>query len=415
MSKRMPAQGQGYDALFARMQEARANDVDWRRGRLPLYVYFAGEDVERVARDAYAMFMQESGHSPSAFPSIKQFEDDVIAMMLDLLHGDEAASGDMTLGGTESVFMAVKAARDWAREHRPAPTGVPEIVAPHSAHPCVNKAAEYLGLKVTRVALGKDHRADLAAMAAAAGADTFMLYGSAPCWPHGVFDPIAGLGALAQERNLWFHVDACLGGMITPFASKLGRPVPAFDFAVPGVTSISVDLHKFGFVPKGASCLLLKDGARRKYQLFEFTDWPRGLYASPSFVGTRPGGQIAAAWAVMNYLGEAGYLRAVDEIMRTTDRLVAGIEDIAELEICNAVDLNIVTFLSPTLDIANIAAGMHERQWFSHLGGEPPTMHFMVNPVHEPHIEAYLQDLAAVVAAVRAGHIHTGGFAVYSS
>lgn len=415
MRTRLSDKGLERQALLSALEDARRDDANWRRGELPLYVYFAGEDVLQVAKDAYGMFMQEAGHAASAFPSIAHFESEVIDMVLGLMKAGPEATGDMTLGGTESVFLAVKTARDRARGQRGASARPFEIVAPYSAHPCINKAADYLGLNVRRVPLGSNHRADVTAMAHAITDDTIMLYGSAPCWPHGVYDPIRELGTLAQERRLWFHVDACLGGMIAPFATRLGRPIPDFDFSVPGVTSLSVDLHKFGFAPKGTSCVLLHDACLRKYQLFEFTDWPRGLYASTGFAGTRPGGPIAAAWAVMNYLGEEGYKSLAEVILRITGHLVEGVGAISDIGVCNEVDLNIVTIGSDSLDIANVAAGMHGLRWHTHLGGDPPTMHFMVNPVHEPFIDAYLRDLEEVVCAVRSGQTYEGGAAVYGA
>lgn len=256
------------------------------------------------------MYFSENALGPSAFPSLARFEKDVIAWTLGLLNADDDASGSMTSGGTESILMAVKTARDWSRERRPNLLE-PVVLAPYSAHPAFNKAAHYLGLEVKRVPLGEDYRADVGRMADAIDDRTVMLVGSAPQFAHGVIDPISDLAQLAQEKELWLHVDACVGGFIAPFARELGRPIPPFDFTVPGVTSMSADLHKYGFTAKGASTFLLCAKELRKYQVFEFAEWSRGNYSSPTIPGTRPGGPIAAAWAVLNYLGWDGYLCAL--------------------------------------------------------------------------------------------------------
>ena len=309
----------------------------------------------------------------------------------------------MTSGGTESIFMAVKTARDWARATRPG-LGVPEIVAPYSAHPSFSKAAHFLGMKMTRVSLRADFRADVEAMAAAIGPDTMMLVGSAPQFAHGVFDPVAELGALARERDLWLHVDACVGGFVAPFVRKLGYPIPDFDFSVPGVTSMSADLHKYGFTPKGASTLLFHDGAVRRHQVFEFDEWPGGHYASPGFTGSRPGGPVAAAWAVLRYLGEEGYVRIAREIMGAVERLKDGILAIDGVEIVGEPELTVMVYGARDLDIYAVAEALGQHGWFTGRAAEPPGIHLgMLTMTHVPVVERYLADLAESVAEVRAG------------
>ena len=238
----------------------------------------------------------------------------------------------MTTGGTESILMAMLTAREWGRANKPK-IKQPEVVLPSTAHPAFDKAAHYFGLKLVRVPVGGDLRADVDAMRRAVTVDTVLVVGSAPSYPHGVVDPIAEIAKLAQERKILCHVDACVGGMMLPFVRKLGYPVPDWDFRVPGVTSISVDLHKYGYAAKGASVILYRDKALRRHQLFASTDWPGGIYASPTMTGTRPGGAIAAAWAVLNFLGEDGYLRIADTVMRTTVRLRDGINALDGLRI----------------------------------------------------------------------------------
>jgi len=400
-----PEHGRDPADVFAEMEDARRNDVDWKRGRLGLYVHYAGEDVLAVAKEAYQRFFSENALGPKAFPSLKKFEDDIVAWSADLLHAPEAATGVVTSGGTESIFLALKTARDWARVERPHIVA-PEIVAPISAHPAFDKGAHYLCMTVRRVALRGDFRADVAAMEAAITPNTVMLVGSAPTFPHGVIDPISELAALATARGLWLHVDACVGGFLAPFAARLGYPIPPFDFAVPGVRSMSADLHKYGFTAKGTSVMLLSDVALRRHLTFEFDNWPRGKYAVPTFAGTRPGGAIAAAWAVLRYLGIDGYVRLAKEIMGARDRMIAGIAAIDGLYIAGAPDLAVMGYGGRDIDMFAVAEELTRRGWFVSTMSDPPGIHLgMPTMAHVPHVETYLRDLRAAVETVRAGNL----------
>ena len=381
-----PQTGLPPPALFELMEEARSRDVDWRRGRVALYVHYAGEDVLAVAKEAYQRFFSENGLGLKAFPSLQKFEDDIIAWTGDLLSAGPMASGVVTSGGTESIFLALKTARDWARTEHPE-IREPEIVAPVSAHPAFDKAAHYLCMKVRRVPLRNDFRADVRAMAAAASSDTILIVGSAPSFPHGVFDPITELAALARERNLWMHVDACVGGFLAPFVRRLGYPIPPFDFAVEGVRSMSADLHKYGFAAKGASVMLLADQALRRHLVFEFDNWPRGKYAVATFAGSRPGGAIAAAWAVMRYLGIEGYTRLARKIMEACERLEKGIAEIEGLYVVGTPELSVMGVGARGLDIFAVAEQMTKKGWFVSTMSEPPGIHLgMLTLAHAQHV-----------------------------
>jgi glutamate/tyrosine decarboxylase-like PLP-dependent enzyme len=387
------------------MEEARSRDVDWRRGRVALYVHYAGEDVLAVAKEAYQRFFTENGLGLKAFPSLQKFEDDIIAWTGDLLSAGPMASGVVTSGGTESIFLALKTARDWARAEHP---GIrePEVVAPVSAHPAFDKAAHYLCMKVRRVPLRNDFRADVGAIAAAVSSDTVLIVGSAPSFPHGVFDPIPELAAVARERNLWMHVDACVGGFLAPFVRRLGYPIPPFDFAVEGVRSMSADLHKYGFAAKGASVMLLADQALRRHLVFEFDNWPRGKYAVATFAGSRPGGAIAAAWAVMRYLGIEGYTRLARTIMEARERLEKGIGAIEGLYVVGTPELSVMGVGARGLDIFAVAEQMTKKGWFISTMSEPPGIHLgMLTLAHAKHVQEYLDDLAAATAVVRDGNL----------
>ena len=405
MTNRFPPKGRTRDDVLDELEAGKVNDVDWRGGRIGLYTHFGGDDVLEIAKDASRMYFSENALGPSAFPSLARFENDVIAWTLGLLNADDDAFGSMTSGGTESIMMAVKTARDWSREHRPV-RGVPQVVAPYSAHPAFNKAAHYLGLDVKRVPVDSDHRANAERMADAIDDRTIMLVGSTPQFAHGVIDPISDLAQLAQENGLWLHVDACVGGFIAPFARALGRPIPPFDFSVPGVSSMSADLHKYGFTAKGASTFLLSDQSHCKYQVFEFDEWSRGHYSSPTIPGTRPGGPIAAAWAVLNYLGWDGYVRIAGELLEAIDQLKDGIRAIDGLSIVGDPPLTILTYTSENYDIFAVAEAMTRRGWFITRSADPRAIHMgMLTLIHVPIVDQYLSDLRNSVEEAKTGTV----------
>ena len=388
----LPKQGIAWDKLDTMLDEARVHDVDWRHGRIGVYIHYAGDDVVEVAKKAYLKYFSENGLGPKAFPSLAKFESEVVGMALGLLGGGKDAAGSMTTGGTESIFLAVKTAREWARKHRPTVRN-PEIVAPYSAHPAFNKAADFMGLRVKRVPITRDFLADPAAMEAALGPDTVMMVSSAPAFPHGVVDPIPELGQIAERKGVWLHVDACVGGFFAPFARKLGVAIPAFDFSVPGVRSITADLHKYGYTAKGASTVLYRDRESFSFQAYEFDEWPRGKYSTQSLVGTRAGGAIAAAWAVMNYLGEDGYMRVTKRVLATRQAIEDGVRKLG-FEVWGKPQLSILTYGSSHEDIYAVADRLGEKGWFVGRLAEPHGIHLMLNLTHEPVVGQYLADLA---------------------
>lgn len=394
----LPRTGRSWSEIKSSLVEAKSKDYGWREGRLPLYVYYNDEELLRVSKEAYNLYFSENALGRRAFPSLVQLEDDVVSMALSLFRAPSTASGTFTSGGTESQFLAVKAARNKAKADSPKLRS-PNIVVPRTCHPSIDKAAHYLGLEVVRVPVTKDFRADVAAISKAINGETIMLVASAPGYTHGVFDPIDRLAALAEEKKIWLHVDACLGGFLAPFARLEGYPIPDFDFSLPGVASLSADIHKYGFSAKGASVLLLRDAQLRRYQRFEFRDWPRGVYATDTFLGSRAGGAAASAWAVMNYLGEEGYRRIARRIMDTKEQLAAGINALPGLEVIQPSELCMLLYRSydADLDINAVAEGMVKRGWFVGRSIEPEAIHFAINPVHSPILDGYLRDLRKAV------------------
>jgi sphinganine-1-phosphate aldolase len=395
----LPKKGIPGETLRAALQALKSDDSDWKNGRMFSLIYNAGEDVRQFADEAYAAFINENGLSPFAFPSLVKMETEVVSMVASLLGGDSDAVGSMTSGGTESIIMAVKAARDYARAHQPS-IREPELVMPLSAHPAFNKAAHYLGLKTVIVPVDKSLRADVEAMRNAITENTVMMVGSAFSYPHGMIDPIEQLAETASEQGVWLHVDACVGGFVLPFLSRLGYAIPSFDFRVRGVNSISADIHKYGFIPKGASTVLYRNAELRQHQFFVYADWPGGVYATPSISGARSGGPIAASWAVMNYLGWEGYMDLARRAIETTKKLIKGIEDIPELYVLGEPQATVFAFGSDTLNVYALGEKMKSLRWYIDSQHLPPCLHMTVSPAHHFIVEPFLADLRTAVKEV---------------
>lgn len=399
----MPQQGRAWDEVRAEMVARGGRDVDWRSGKTAVYVFNAGEDVHHVQHDAYGLFMAENGLGPLAFPSLAQMEKEVIAMALGLLHGPDGAAGAITSGGTDSITMAMKTARDFARANGK-PRAGQNIVLPRSAHLAFDKAAHLMDIDVRRVPLKADgsYEADPDAMAAAVDAATIMMVGSAPNFPHGIIDPIAALGEVAAAKGVWLHVDACVGGYFAPFARMNGVAVPDFDFAVPAVHSISADLHKYGYCAKGASTVLFRSEALFKHMPFSMRDWSGSPMKTPTLAGTRPGGAISAAWAVMNVLGIDGYREKQGLVCATRERIQAGAQALG-FEVLGRPLLGLIAFRHPEAETMALYAAMRARGWFTSFTAEPQSLHLMLSPKHAEVAEVYLADLGAALADVRAG------------
>jgi glutamate/tyrosine decarboxylase-like PLP-dependent enzyme len=397
---KLPEQGIEPQTLLDAMSGMKVDcgDVDWKRGRGWSLVYYGGEHHTRLLRDAYGLYFSENGLSPAAFPSLRRMEIDIVAMIRDLLRGDSSIAGTMTSGGTESILLAVKTYRDRARVQRPEITQ-PEILLPLSAHPAFLKAAQFFGLTATPLPLAADFRTDLGALEASITPNTVCIVASAPCYPHGVVDRIPRMAAIAQRADVGLHVDACLGGFLLPFMRELGETVTDFDFAVPGVTSISADLHKNGYAAKGASAVLYRGEELQQHQFFVSTDWPGGVYASPTMLGTRPGGAIAAAWAAMLAMGRDGYRDMVRTTREVTRDFVRLINETGELQVLGDVDANVVCVGSERRDVFAIADGLESLGWRIDRQVNPDCLHHIVTPNHRQALADYRRDLAAALAA----------------
>jgi glutamate/tyrosine decarboxylase-like PLP-dependent enzyme len=397
MRQPLPDTGARWAEISARMDDYAKGDVHWREGKTAVYVFNAGADVEQVQKDAYVRFMSENGLGPMAFPSLKRMEDEVVGFGLGLLHGPEEAVGAITSGGTDSITMALKAARDYARKIKGV-TGPLNIVLPRSAHPAFDKAAAVMEIEVRRVPV-VDYLADVTAMDLAADASTVMIVGSAPNFPYGLIDPIAELSDLAMARGLWLHVDACVGGYIAPFVRMNGADIAPFDFELPGVSSMSADLHKYGYCAKGASTVLFRRSELRDCMIFDCNDWPGGRMVTPTLAGTRPGGAISAAWAVMNYLGVAGYRAKQGLVTQAREAIEAGV-GAQGFVVHGQPRLGITSFHKPGLNSLALWAKLRERGWFTSMTSDPVGLHLMLSPFHAQVTDTYLSDLAWAVGEV---------------
>ena len=393
MTAELPESGSNADEVFARISEMKAGDADWRGGRTWSLIYPAGEDVDAVIERAASMYLFENALNPFKFPSLQRMEAEVVEMTAGLLNAPAGSGGSMTSGGTESILMAVKTARDRARSQREIER--PEILVPHSAHPAFAKAAHYLGLGFKQIPLTDELQADAAAAETLISDDTILLVGSAPGYPHGVIDPIRELASLAASRGVAFHTDSCLGGFLLPFYERLAVDVPAFDFRVEGVTSMSADVHKYGYAPKGASVILHRDGSSLQFQSFMYGDWPGGLYGSYAMAGARPALPIAASWAVMNYLGVEGYVRLAEVIRETTEVIKKGVDSIPGLHVWGKPAMSVLAIGSAEKDIMAVGDGMDDRGWHLDRQVGPPALHMMVTPNHAKVADQFVADLEA--------------------
>jgi sphinganine-1-phosphate aldolase len=399
----IPEHGRAHDEVLADLDERGGSDVDWHAGRAFSLVYHASDEHSALLKAAYNRFFSENALNPLAFESLRRFEAEVVAMTATMLHAGDEAAGTMTSGGSESIMMAVKTYRDRARAE--SGTARPQLVLPASAHPAFLKACHYLDVEPVVVPLADDLRADATATGEAITDETIAVVGSAPCYPYGVIDPIEDLAALAAERGVGCHVDACLGGFLLPWLERVGHDLPRWDFRVPGVTSISADVHKYGFAAKGASTITYRDAALRRHQFFVSTDWVGGVYISPTAAGTRPGGAIAAAWAALQAMGQDGYLELAARIADLGTRMIEGIDAVEGLRVLGDPQMrSVFAFASDdeAVDVFAVGDQLEQRGWHPDKQIRPDALHMMLTTPHVDVVEPFLADLRTAVDTVRA-------------
>jgi sphinganine-1-phosphate aldolase len=401
----LPDQGLPRDEVMRRLLALKQGDQDWRGGRVFSLVYSAGDDVHELLQDALALYSAENGLNVLAFPSIGIMQHDIVSITATLLGADDPAAGGavrgyLTSGGTESLLQAVKTARDVGRERGLAR---PVVVAGESAHAAFTKAADYFDVDLVRVPVRDDFRTSADALAAACTDDTIMVVGSAPTYPHGVIDPIDDIAALAQQRGILCHVDACMGGYLLPFLTELGRVDVPFDFRVPGVTSVSADVHKYGYASKGVSVILYRTAELARKQVFATSDWLGGFYASTAMAGTRPAGPIAAAWAALMHIGHEGYLALTRTAHDAARALCAGIRSVEGLAVRGDPPATVVAFGArdpDALDIFAVGERLAAQGWYLDRQNRPDSLHATVHAGSAASVPLLVDDLRRTVKAV---------------
>lgn len=406
--------GASAEEVWEHLHAIGSGDIDWRSGRIARFGYHANESVSDLSALVYGAFGGHNAMAVSAFPSIGKLEDDVVAASLKFLGGAENGCGWATSGGSESILLALKAARDDAiargNVHRR------DVLLGQSAHPAFDKAAHLLGLRVLRVGLDCEYRTDVDALSSLISDSTLLLVGSAPSWPFGIIDPIAEMGKLALEADVRMHVDACVGGFFLPFMpeSSMDDTFPAWNLSTPGVSSLSADMHKYGYAPKGASVILYNDRSYAEHQTFHLPlgTWPGGSYSTPTISGTRSGGPIAAAWATMTHLGEAGYREIVKSVMNISRSFQSSIEEIPEVALCGAPIMSIIAYRSavPELDILAVADELEKMGWYCGRQVAPRSIQMAFTLPHERVRGEYLGDLTnAIGRALETGARSSNG------
>lgn len=400
----IPEKGKNKEEVLRILDDYKKDDVKWREGKVFAYTFSAGLEADEVIKEAYMKYLSENGLDPTSFPSLARIDTEVVRFVADLLRGGPDAVGNFTSGGTESIMLAIKTARDRAAAEK----GItkPEMVVPQSAHSAFHKAAQYFGVKLVMTKCDDDFRANVEAMRGAINENTVILVGSAPSYAQGVMDPIPEIGQLALEHDILFHVDACMGGIMLSFMREMEEfDIPDFDFTVPGVTSVSADLHKFGYAAKGASVIVYKNKEIREHQIFATTATTAYAMFNATMLSSRSGGPMAGAWAIINYLGREGYEQIIREVMDGVKRMYEGINAIDGLYILGKPIMSIFAFASEDINVFQLADEMTKRGW--HIQGQfsnentPHNIHLTFMRTNVPRVEEFLKDLKECVEEVK--------------
>lgn len=394
---KIPSSGMQEADIFSLLEDYKKDDVDWSSGRVFGYVFDPGPGILEFAKKVYNRFLTENALDFTVYPSLLRLENELVAIMREHLRGDDHVVGNFTSGGTESILLAVKAARDYYRQHRPE-IKHPEMILPSTAHAAFHKAEAYFGLTAVTVPVNRESfKAEPEKIAERITENTIFIAGSAPSYTQGVIDPIAEISDLAMRRGIWFHTDACMGGFLLPYFRRLGSGVPDFDFSLPGVSSISVDLHKYAYTPKGASLILHRSPELRKHQMFAFSKWLGYTMINPTVQSTKSGGPLAAAWAVLNYVGDEKYLEFAEKKLEATREIKNGIESIPELYILGLPEMTLISFSSVQVNVFHIIDEMRTRGWYIQPSFSyeniPANIHVSINLSNVGRSREFIEDL----------------------
>ena len=401
----LPQEGCSRDDVMGMLARFDRQDVEdvYAHNTIQATTLMGHLEASELAKDANRMFLRKNMLYKELLPGTMRMAIEVKQMVREMLRFPSESKVRLTSGGSESLYCAVHSAKQWAKAEKGISS--PEIVVPYSVHVAFSKWCAYTDVRIKRVPLGKDYRADVEAMERAVTKDTILIAGSAPCWPYGLFDDIPSLGAVAEKHDVWLHVDGCLGGFQSPFAEKLGHALPVWDFRVPAVRSISADLHKHAYSAKPLSSITYRDASWEKYLDCTPSDWPDGPYTTEAICGSTTAGPIASAWAVMKFLGEEGYLKLVERSLEVRERYLEKVNAIDGVE-CFPSDLCTMTIRPEKgLDLFAILGGLFERKSYCLPSFQPPALKVVLDPVTDEVVDTFVRDLAEVVKLVRKGSV----------
>ena len=407
----LPSHTSSLKDVEADLDRLSAQMTSGESGKLASTAFWGDAEMKAAMSAAYERFQGWNALFTFQEAGAAKMENDVIDICVGLAQGGEDACGNLTSGGTESLFCALHAMRAWARDTRPHITH-PEIIAPYSIHATFHKAAKILDIKLVTVAQKPDLTADVDAMAAAINSNTIGLACSAPNWPYGRVDPVVDLGKLANKHDLWLHVDACVGAYVLPFFRDAGEDVPPYDFSVDGVRTMSGDLHKYGYAPKPLSTVLWRSKEEQKYHYIPITDWPCGLYLSQSFIGSRPLAPIAAAWTLFHRFGREGYIENARRLLHTRNGIIDAVNKIDGLKTL-PTDGPLMQIAGDGLDPQKIVGGMELKGWRLLGVNFPPAIHLTVDVMQSASLEKFTADLTEVAEDVRSGKMDQDGLLSY--
>tara|TARA_B100001093_G_C26752207_1_gene981677 strand:- start:29 stop:1447 length:1419 start_codon:yes stop_codon:yes gene_type:complete len=397
MSKdKIPKIGITEKDLFEYMESSMHSDIDWKSGKTFGAVYYPGEKYSKAISNAYIKYMHENAFDPQLFSSILTMENELVQQTASLFSSNQKLFGNLTSGGTESIFLSLVSAKNWSTKHRNIKN--PEVILSSSAHPAFLKAMNFLSIKPVIVSTKKDFNLNINGFKQAINQNTILLVGSAPAYPTGMIDPISELSNLALENKLLLHIDACIGGFLLSYLKKCNYNIPLFDFNLEGVSSLSVDLHKYAYAPKGASVLLYKDDELRKKQFSVYPNWEGGIYGSTSFLGTKPGGIVAATWFALNHIGENGYIQLTQKTMSATKVIYDFIQKAEDLTLIGNPTMSLIAFQSEKYDIYHIADELSNLGWYIGRLQNPRGIHLVVSQIHaDGAAENFINDLQSVL------------------
>ena len=395
----IPAKGISENDIFIHLESLKNNDIEWENGKTFGAVYFPGEAYAKVISKAYKMYMHENAFDPQLFKSLLELENEIIRQIGGLFSSSSQVYGNMTSGGTESIFLSLLSARDYAKTHKSIKN--PEVVLCSTAHPAFLKAMRFLNIKPIVISPDAELKLDISAFEKAINENTIQLIGSAPAYPYGMIDPIEKLSELALKHNLFLHVDACIGGFLLSYLKKLGYNIPEFDFKLKGVSSISVDLHKYAYAPKGSSVLLYQNQKLRKTQFSVYSNWEGGVYASTTFMGTKPAGIIASSWTALNHIGENGYLELTKKTMQATDLIKSFIKDHQELSMLGVPQMSLLAFKCNSVDTYELADKLNDKGWYIGRLQNPSGIHLVISQIHsDGAAEKFISDLSIILISL---------------